>query len=617
MNIIGFLTKYKYGKGWLILLLLILVNGLANYFPLRLDLTAEKRYSLSSATRTMLGNIEEPISIDILLKGDFPAVFNKLKNSTADLLEEMQRSSNHRLRFQFVHVNEWMPDAEQESLFKTYTDSLRQLGIPIDSILQTSPGFKEEFKQGVVADRLKQLGIMPYNLQVQQKEDEKTQRIIFPSAIVHCKDRIIPIDLLSGKTEYARDPLSGRLQIDEAKSIANAEALLEFQFANAIHKIQKKEKPTVAYLIGNGEPQGPETFELVQALEPDYRLSIFDLNKNNIIPKEIGALLIVKPSIPFSDSAKLKIDQYIMQGGKTFWMLDMLHAEKDSLALQAQTLAYDRNLQLDDLLFKYGVRINRDLIQDLQCDLSKMVVGYAGGQPQIVDVPFNYYPLLQSAGEHAITRNLEPVLSQFVNSIDTIQNKEVRKYILLHSSANSKTISTPAIISLNELKTIENPALYNLKYKPAAVLLEGKFSSLYANRAPGSTRDFFRQQYGSFQTQSPKTAQIVAADGDLVLNSYTSREPFPMGYSRAQEKSFANKTFLENSLEYLTGNADIIALRNKEITVRLLNPQKLAEEKIYWQTILIGLPLLLVVFGWLAFSVWRKKAFGSSCWTKN
>lgn len=586
------------------------MNVLSFYFPLRLDLTDEKRYSLSPATRAMLADVKEPITIDILLKGEFPAVFTKLKNSTADLLEEMQRYSNHRLRFQFIQVNEWITDGEQEAVFNQYTDSLRRHGIPIDSMLQMRPGFKEEFKQGLVADRLKQLGIMPYNLQVQQKENEQTQRIIYPSAIVHCKDRIIPIDLLSGKTEYARDPLSGRLQIDQAKSIANAEALLEFQFANAIHKIQQKEKPIVAYLIGNGQPQGPETFELVKALEPNYRLSIFDLNSNKIIPKGIGALLIVKPSIPFTDSAKLKIDQYIMQGGKVCWMLDMLYAEKDSLALQAQTLAYDRNLQLDDLLFKYGVRINRDLMQDLQCDLSKMVVGYAGGQPQIVDVPFNYYPLLQSAGTHAIARNLEPVLAQFVNSIDTLQNKEVRKYILLQSSENSKTISTPAIISLNELKTIENPALYNLKHKPAAVLLEGNFTSLYAHRASGATRAFFEEQYGKFATRSPKTAQIVAADGDLVLNSYTSREPFPMGYSRAQEKSFANKTFLENSLEYLTGNADIIALRNKEITVRLLNPQKLAEEKIYWQTMLIGLPLLLVAFGWLAFSVWRKKAFG-------
>jgi gliding-associated putative ABC transporter substrate-binding component GldG len=238
-----------------------------------------------------------------------------------------------------------------------------------------------------------------------------------------------------------------------------------------------------------------------------------------------------------------------------------------------------------------------------------MVVGMAGGQPQLADVPFNYYPLLQSAGQHPITRNLEPVLSQFVNSIDTIQNKGVRKYILLQSSANSKTISTPAIISLNELKTIENPSLYRVPHKPAAVLLEGNFSSLYEHRAPATTRAFFQQQYGSFQTQSPTTAQIVAADGDLILNSYTSREPFPMGYSRAQEKSFANRTFLQNSLEYLTGNADIIALRNKEITVRLLNPQKLASEKTFWQAILIGLPVLLTGCSWVILSYRRKSIY--------
>ncbi len=602
----------KYIKRWPgFLILLILINLLANEFPYVLDLTAEKRYSLSPATRTLLKNIDEPITVEVLLKGEFPAVFTQLQKSTSDMLQDMQRYSGNKLLIHFTNAQEWISEDEKENIYLSFIDSLRNLGAPVDSILSQRPGFKEEFKQRIIGDSLNKLGIMPYNLQVQQKENEQTQRIIFPAAIVRYKDRVIPIDLLSGKTEYTRDPVSGRMQLDEAKSIANAEALLEFQFAAAIDKIQRKEKPAIGYVVGNGEPMGPETYDLVQTLDPNYRFSIFDMNKNNFIPAELNALLIVKPATPFSDSAKMKLDQYLMNGGKIFWLLDILHAEKDSLAIQAQTLAYDRNLQLDDLLFRYGVRINRDLLQDLQCDISKMVVGNAGGQPQLADVPFNYYPLLQNSGTHPITKNLEPVLSQFVNTLDTVQARGVKKYILLHSSENAKTVSTPALISLQELQTFSNPDLYRQKNMPAAVLLEGNFNSLYANRASSEQKDAFKKYYGDFLSNSKPTAQIVVSDGDIILNSYTNREPFPMGFSRAQERTFANKIFLQNAMEYLTGNSAIIQLRNKEVTVRLLNKQKLESEKRFWQILIVGLPMLLVAIGWLIFSYIRKQKYQS------
>ena len=586
-----------------------MLNILAAFAPFRVDLTDEKRYTLSPATRKLLEKIEEPVTIDILLKGEFPAVFKKLQNSTSDLLQEMQRYSGNKLLIKFTDAQDLISENQKEILFTNYLTQMRAMGYAVDSMIKIKPEFEERYKERLISDSLQSLGIMPYNLQVQQKENEQTQRIIFPAAIVTYKGNIIPIDLLSGKTEYTRDPVSGRLALDEAKSIANAEALLEFQFAAAIDKIQRKSKPAIGYLVGNGQPMGPETYDLVQTLESDYRFSIFDLNKYDYIPTDLAALLIVKPSIGFTDSSKLKLDQYVMNGGKIFWMLDMLHAEKDSLAIQAQTLAYDRNLQLDDLLFRYGVRINRDLLQDQQCDLTKMVVGNAGGQPQLADVPFNYYPLLQNSGTHPITKNLEPVLAQFVNTLDTVETKEVNKFILLHSSENAKTISTPALISLQELQTISNPELYKLKNKPVAVLTEGNFTSLFANRASGEQKAKFTSYYGDFLSKSKFTQQIIVSDGDIVLNTYTQREPFPMGLSRAQERTFANKLFLQNCLEYLTGNSDIIKLRNKEITVRLLNKQKLEEDKSFWQIIIVGLPLLLVALGWFIYNAIRKKQY--------
>lgn len=600
--------------GWLFLLaVLIAVNILAGLFKFRFDLTAEHRYSLSPQTKKLLRNIDSTITIDVFLKGDFRSSFRKLKNSTGDLLAEMKEYSGNRLVIHYKTVEELFDDDAKANMLSSVLNQLKFNGINVDSLRQTRPNFNEEITRQVIADSLKSLGIMPYTLEVQEKEEAKTQRVIYPSAVVHYGNKIIPVDLLSGKTEYSRDPLTGRLATDEAKSISNAEALLEFKFANAIEKIQRKQKPLIGYLTGNSEPTGAETYDLVQTLDADYTLQIIDPNQVPVIPKEFAAILVVKPAKAFSDSAKMKIDQYIMQGGKVIWFLDILYAEKDSLSVAAQTLAYDRGLELDDLLFKYGVRINRDLLQDQQCDLSKLVVGNAGGQPQLADVPFNYYPLLVASNNHPVTKNLEPVLSQFTNTLDTVKAEGITKTVLLSSSENAKFVSTPAIISLQELKTIENIQLYNKKNLPVGILLNGKFTSLYANRASAEMRQFFTASYGSFKTQSAEpTQQVVVGDGDIVLNSYTQKEPFPMGYSRVQERSFANKTFLQNVLQFMTGNAGIVELRNKDVTLRLLNPQKVNEQRLMWQLINIAIPILLIMFSGIVYLQWRKRKYSKT-----
>jgi ABC-2 type transport system permease protein len=490
----------------------------------------------------------------------------------------------------------------------------RRMGFNVDSLLQSQPNLQAQMMQQMISDSLKALGILPYNLQVQQKENESSQRLIFPSAVVRAGDKIMSVDLLSGKTEYSRSSLTGRLELDEAKSVGNAEALLEFKFADAIAKIQRKQKPLIGYMVGNGQPTGPETFDLVQTLEKTYQFNIINPNTTPVIPKDFAAVLIVKPSVPFTDSAKMKLDQYVMQGGKLLWFVDMLYAEKDSLAYQARTLAYDRGLNLDDLLFKYGVRINRDLLQNLppNCDLSKLVVGNAGGEPQLQDVPFNYYPLLSASATHPITKNSEGVLGQFVNTVDTVKAEGITKHLLLTSSENSKTVTTPAVISLDELKTIENPQLYNKKFLPVGVLLEGSFSSLYGNRASADMRSYFEKYYGSFLTSSKEPSQqLVVADGDMVLNGYNREQPFTMGYSQVQDHSFSNKTFLQNTLEYMTGNAAVISLRSKEVAVRLLNREKVETEKWKWQLINIAAPVFLVILGAFVFGWWRKRKYAS------
>jgi ABC-2 type transport system permease protein len=600
-------SKYSWT---IVLLALIVVNVLSTSLRTRWDLTSEQRYSLSPQTKALLKNLDGTITVDVFLKGDFPSSFRKLRGSVIDLLAEMKDYSGNRLIINLKSSDELFDENAKKIMFNEVVNELRMNNVNVDSIANFNPNFQQEVIQQMMSDSLKSLRITAYTLKVQEENDAKTERLIYPFAIIHHNSKVISIDLLSGKTEYSRDPLSGSLVTDEAKSISNAEALLEFKFADAIEKIQRKQKPFIGYLTGNGQPMGPETFDLVQTLDADYQFRIVDPSKTTVIPKELAAILIVKPSIGFSDSVKMKIDQYIMQGGKVLWFLDMLHAEKDSLAFVAQTLAYDRGLNLDDLLFKYGVRINRDLLQDLQCDLSKLVVGNAGGKPQLADVPFNYYPLLSATGNHPITKNLEPVLTQFTNTLDTVKADGITKSILLTSSENAKFVSTPAIVSLQELQTIEDPKLYNKKNLPAAVLLEGRFNSFYGNRASAEMRQYFTTAYGSFKTQSDEpTQQLVIGDGDAVLNSFTKQEPFPMGYSRVQERSFANKAFLQNTLEYMIGNAGIVALRNKEVALRLLNPQKVSEQRTLWQLINIAVPVLLVLVIGIVYMQWRKKAY--------
>ncbi|RTL58883.1 MAG: gliding motility-associated ABC transporter substrate-binding protein GldG [Sphingobacteriales bacterium] len=571
----GTLLNSKFG--WLVLLvLLVLVNVAAAYFKFRIDLTGEKRFSLSAPTKKLLQHIDSTITVDVLLAGELPADFRKLQVSTKDLLNEMKEYAGKKLVYNFIN-----PETIQK-------DSAYQLMLASFDLLPTAR--ESQTKNG----------------------EEKV--MLYPFAVVNRGDKKIGIDLLKGKIVYDVDPINGTRQINEAKSINAAESLLEFKIADAIDKIQQTKKPLIGYAVGNGEPTGPETYDIVRSLEKSYSLQIIDLQKNPYISKDFSALLIVRPTQKFEDSVKLKIDQYIMQGGKVLWSLDNLDANKDSLARLASTVAFDMGLNLDDQLFKYGVRINRDLVQDLQCDMVPIVIGQTGGQPQIQPIPFNYYPLLTPANNNAITRNMEPVLGQYVNSMDTVKVADIKKTLLLSTSENSKFVSTPAIISLNELKTIEDPKLYTKKFLPAAYLLEGKFNAAFAHRTSQETINLFEQWYKApFKIKCDEpNKMIVISDGDILLNKYPQtqqQEPPPMGLSNSQQQLYANRTFLLNALEYLVNPSGIIETRNKDITLRLLNKTKVEEEKTKWQIINIAVPVLLVIASGFIFQQIRKKKY--------
>jgi len=328
--------------------------------------------------------------------------------------------------------------------------------------------------------------------------------------------------------------------------------------------------------------------------------------------------MIVKPSVPFTEDEKLKIDQYIMHGGKILWCIDRLNAEVDSLQLKNQVVAYDRNLNLEDLLFKYGVRINPDLVMDLQCDFLPFAVNSQNGKSgkeQFEFLHWNYFPLFESRSNHPINKNIGLVAGRFVNSIDTVQSPKIEKTILLASSANSRTISAPALISGEENRNAPEDERFKMKNIPAAVLLEGKFSSLYANRIPTAVMDSMAKYGSTFQSSGIlDNKMIVISDGDIVLNGVSQGQPLPMGMNQytmgtQYQYQFSNKEFVENCLEYLVNNSGLSEAKNKDYVLRLLNAKKVDEEKTYWLVFNIVVPVLLVFIFGIIYQWWRKQRY--------
>lgn len=546
-----------------------------------LDLTAEKRFSLGEPTKELLRNIDTPVYIQVFLAGDLPADYKKLAMATNDLLNEFRDISHNEVRINFEVPGDGLPDSSKAILY----DSLQRMGV----VFETNEDFSDQ-------------------------SGKATRQIIIPSALVFYKNvRPYVIDLRSSKTVFKNYNVINDLpQEDKEATLNAAEALLEFKFANAIEKLTRKYIPTIAYAVGNGEPVDLSINDLGESLRNDYRLGVFDLT--NYFPRadQIDAMLIVKPTIPFSDETKLKIDQYIMHGGKVIWCIDKLYAELDSLMRsQSDFVAYDRNLNLDDILFKYGVRINGDLLQDLNCSKIPLVVGQnPDGSPRFQRIPWPYYPFVNAPNNNLISKNLDRVLTIFPSSMDTVKAPGIQKTILLASDTNSRVISSPAMVTLNSVKDDADFLTFNQSHLPVAVLLEGKFPSLFANRLTQAQQDSVEIQSGqAFAGISNETKQVVVSDADIVTNAVSATTgPLQMGMLPFENYRFANREFLLNCVDYLVSNSGVFAARNKEFTLRLLDKKKVEAQKLTWQLMNIILPILLIIiFGFIYQELKRKK----------
>ena len=369
----------------------------------------------------------------------------------------------------------------------------------------------------------------------------------------------------------------------------------------------------IAYSFGNGEPQDARTYDLVEnVLKNDYNLKVLNLNTLPVIEDTFKLLLIVKPTQPFTEIEKLHIDQFVMRGGKLLMFVDKLNAEMDSLRIKNEVIAYDRELELTDLLFKYGIRINSDLVMDLQSDKLPFDVN---GNGQYEFLTWNYFPVFVSKSDHAINKNIGFVSGRFVNSIDTVEAEGIKKTVLLSSSSNARKISAPALISGKENVNAPEDEKFKTANIPVAVLLEGKFSSMFKNRLSQAMTDSLEKYGEIFQPQNlVDNKMIIAADGDMVLNSVSKNEPLPMGmnlftYGSQYEYRFANKDFLQNCLDYLVDESGLSEAKAKDYTLRLLDTKKLAAQKTNWQLLNIAAPVFIVILFAFIFQWVRKRKY--------
>ena len=553
------------------MILVIVVNFLASSFHSRLDLTKEKRYTLSKATKQLLKNLNEPVVIDVFVhKKNLPSEVKKLENSINEFLLNCKDYGKNNLQFKFLNPYEGLPD----SLHKRLEDSLYYF-----------------------------YGIYPSVLSAPEKVgDELEISKLIHGAVIKYRDTAIGVDLLEGQKSF------GTKKEERAALYNNVEATLEYKFMHAVEKIVSEKKPIIGYALGNGEAFGYNVNDAFVTLRSNYNTDTINIRQVLSIPTQLDALVILKPTLQFSEADKLKIDQYAMQGGKIFWMIDVMYAEFDSLYKSKGFIAFDRNLNLDDLLFKYGARINQNLLQDMQCDqLGQMSGNQDNPQQRLVNWPF--FPVLNGTN-HPISKNLDGVRAIFPNTIDTVKALGIKKTFLLRSSTNARVLSTPAKVDFEFLQIAPDANLFIVRDVPVAVLLEGKFQSLYTGRISKTMADSLASHGFPFITKSKKEAKmIVVADGDIATNQVSSQDgPMPMGYNFFTRHTFANKDFFLNSLEYLVNPSDILETRAKDYTLRLLDPVKIKDQKTLWQFINIGLPvLLLMLFGFIYQQIRKRK----------
>lgn len=540
----------------LLIAIILLINVISTRVFERLDLTKDKRFTLAESTKTLLREIDDVVTVRVYLEGDFPAGFKRLRNSAKELLDEFRSHSKGKIEYIFIDPS----DGDSQKDIESFYTQLIKKGLRITRLTIT-------------------------------KDDEISQKLIFPGAVVTYRGKEISVNFLQNQ-----------VGMGEQEILNNSISKLEYSFAHAIHNLKKPYEQKIGLIAGHGGLEEVEISDLTNLMSNYYTFEWIDLQQNVFIPKIYTAIIIAKPKSPFSELDKFKIDQYVMNGGKVLWVLDAMEASMDSLQGEPLYLSNKLDLNLDDILFKYGVRLNKNLVQDIQCARIPIVVEYLDNTPQFEPYDWLYFPIILSSSDHPISKNLDGILSKFISTIDTVGAKGIKKTTLLHTSKYSRVLYSPVRINFSIIEHKPSIEMFNKPNLTVAVLLEGKFESAFKYRTTPEFEQHLKDSLNrEFVEESVETKMIVISDGDIIRNEVgKDGRPYPLGYYPYTQQTFANQEFIINCIEYLCDESGIIQTGAKEIKLRMLDNVKIKDEKLTWQLINMLVPIgILLVFGFI------------------
>ncbi len=546
------------------LVVIAALNVVSQFAFTRIDFTKEKRFTISPISIQILQNLETPVKVTVFLEGEFPSGFKRLRSATKDLLIDYKAYAGDNMQFEFINPLEGKNQQEQEETYQ-------ELGAK---------------------------GIEPTNLSV-KTESGLSQKVIFPAAMVSFGNQRIPVRMLQN-----------RIGVSPEEVLNNSIQNLEYAFSSAIKKAVSGGKPRVGFTEGNGELNDLELQDAMNSLTDGYevgRINLNDITTSGL--EKLKVMVIAKPEKAFSELQKYKIDQFLMRGGKIIWAIDQVNADLDSMrnGARQEQLAFQKSLNLDDQLFTYGVRINYDLVGDMNCAQIPVNVGSIAGQPQIQLVPWLFYPIIMPVSTHPMIKNLDGIKTEFINTIDTISIVNVRNTVLLTTSPFNRELETPNIISLKMIEDTPDPKQFQSIPKPVCVLLEGNFKSNFLTQAVPEGADLDAESI----KKSAFTKMLVFSDGDVFKSQVSGKDGsvFPLGYDKYSQQTYGNKTFLMNAVDYLTDDSGLIALRSKEIKLRLLDKGKVVADKLQWQLINTLIPLIILIFFGIFQHLYRKQKY--------
>jgi gliding motility-associatede transport system auxiliary component len=547
------------------LVIIVLLNFIGSTYYYRFDLTSEKRYTLSPATKEILDSLDDIAYIKVYLNGELPAGFLRMKTAIRELLDEFRWYSPAKIRYDFI-----------------------------DPLEDQDPGIRRN-----VTAQLYKEGLQPTNIQVKQKDGSTMQKIIFPGAIISYSGVDVAVNLLKNNPG-----------VNAEVNLNNSIQSLEYEFISMLRNLNSKQVEKVAFIEGHGELNELQTGDITKSLANFYQVDRGTIGGRYGCLNNYKAIIIAKPMQKFNESDKFVIDQYIMNGGKVLWFLDVVSVSLDSL-LDGSTFAFYSPVNLDDQLFRYGVRINPDLVKDIQCHVIPVNKGLAGGSPQWSLSPWYYFPVISPSENNPITKSLNMIRLEFASSIDTVgETGKIRKEVLLATSPYTKRVQLPELVSLRESDIAPKESEYNSANIPVGVLLEGSFESVFKNR---SIPEGVSGGPAQIRTSGDRTSMLVVSDGDIIRNEVvpTADGPAiePLGYDRYTSQVFGNSDFILNAVNYMTDATGLITLRGRELKLRLLDRQKVRDEKLKWELINLVLPSLIIILAGLVINFYRKKAY--------